>query len=93
VDEGGVIYVAAMGCRCVIKITPNAKVATVLKAESPWSPCGIALHDGNIYVLEHVNANSEAHEDWPPRVRRVGRDGTVATLVSFAPGQSKPEKN
>jgi len=32
------------------------------------------------YVLEHVNPNSETHEDWPPRVRNVGRDGKVATL-------------
>ena len=40
----------------------------------------------------HINANSEAHEDWPPRVRKVARDGMVTTLVTFAPGQSKPEQ-
>jgi sugar lactone lactonase YvrE len=85
VDARGVVYVAATGCRCVIKITPDAKVATVLKAESPWAPCGVALHGEDIYVLEHINANSEAHDDWPPRVRRVGRDGKVTTLVTFAP--------
>jgi len=92
VDERGVVYVAATGCRCVLKIAPDAKVATVLKAESPWAPCGVALEGGNIYVLEHINANSEAHEDWPPRVRKVARDGTVMTLVTFASGQSKPEQ-
>ena len=84
-DARGVVYVAATGCRCVIKITPDARVTTVLKAESPWAPCGVALRGEDLYVLEHINANSEEHEDWPPRVRRLGRDGKVTTLVTFAP--------
>src|SRR5437867_12908635 len=63
-------------------------VSTFLKAESPWSPCSVALHGEDLYVLEHINANSEAHEDWPPRVRRVGRDGKVTTLVTFAPARA-----
>jgi len=85
VDPHGAVYVAATGCRCVLKITPKAKVATVLKAENPWAPCGVALHGEDLYVLEHINANSEAHEDWPPRVRRLASDGKVTTLVTFAP--------
>ena len=90
-DAREVVYVAATGCRCVLKISPDGKVATVLKAESPWSPCGVALHGEDLYVLEHINANSEAHEDWPPRVRKMTREGTVTTLVTFAAGQSKLE--
>ena len=85
VDPHGIVYVAATGCRCVIKITPEGKVNTVLKAERPWAPCGVALHGEALYALEHINANSEAHEDWPPRVRRVANDGKVTTLVTFAP--------
>ena len=85
VDAHSVIFVAATGCRCVLKITPDGKVITVLKAESPWSPCGVALHGDDLYVLEHVNSNSEGDEDWQPRVRRVGREGKVTTLVAFAP--------
>jgi len=91
VDGRGAVYVAATGCRRVLRITTDGKVATVLKAESPWSPCGVAVHDGDIYVLEHINPNSEVHEDWPPRVRRVGRDGKVTTLVTFGPETSKPK--
>lgn len=92
VDARGAVYVAATGCRCVIKITADGKVATVLKAESPWAPCGVAVRGEDLYVLEHINANSEEHEDWPPRVRRVGRDGKVTTLVSFAPEQGQAEQ-
>jgi len=72
--------------------SPEGKVSTVLKAESPWSPCGVALHGEDLYVLEHINANSEADEDWPPRVRKVSPDGKFRTLVTFAPGQGKPEQ-
>lgn len=87
VDARGVVYVAATGCRCVLKITPDAQVATVLKAESPWAPCGVAVQGDDLYVLEHINPNSATHEDWPPRVRRVGKDGKVTTLATFAPGE------
>lgn len=90
VDAHGVVYVAATGCRRVIAIAPNGKVATILRSESPWAPSGVAMHGEDIYVLEHINANSEAHEDWPPRVRRIERDGSVTTLVTLGPGQSQP---
>ncbi len=85
VDAHGAVYAAATGCRCVIKIASDTKVTTVLKAESPWAPCGVALHGDALYVLEHINPNSEDHEDWPPRVRMVEPDGKITTLVSFAP--------
>lgn len=85
-DTTGVIYAAATGCRCVIKITSDKKVATVLKAESPWVPSGVALPAEDLSVLEHIYPNTTVatvDEDWPPRIRRVGRDGKVSTLVTF----------
>jgi sugar lactone lactonase YvrE len=85
VDASGVAYVAATGCRCVIRIAPKGKVTTVLKAEAPWAPCGVALHGEDIYVLEHINPISETHEGWPPRVRKVAGNGGVSTLVTFSP--------
>jgi hypothetical protein len=35
VTGDGTIYAAVSGCRCVVKITPDGKVETVLKAEKP----------------------------------------------------------
>jgi hypothetical protein len=84
-DAHGAVFVAATGCRRVIKITADAKVATVLEAESPWSPCGVALHGEDLYVLEHRYTNPEVDEDWPPRVRKVGHDGRVSMLVTLPP--------
>jgi hypothetical protein len=83
VDGGGTVYAAATGCRCVVKITADGKVETVLKAERPWSPTGVAVRGEAIYVLEYFNANGDKHEDWVPRVRKIGRDGKVMTLVTF----------
>ncbi len=83
VDSRGILYVAASGCGRVIKITPDGKVTAVLKAEKPWAPSGVAIHNDDVYVLEHINPNSEAHEDWPPRVRKLARDGKVTTLATI----------
>jgi hypothetical protein len=52
-------------------------MTTVLKAEKPWKPSGVAVHNGDVYVLEQINGNSETHEGCPPRVRKLGRDGKV----------------
>src|SRR5438034_4044002 len=52
VDEEGTVYAAATGGRCVVKVTPDGKAESVMKAERPWSPTGVAVHDGEVYVLE-----------------------------------------
>jgi len=84
VDANGVVYAAATGCRSVIKILPDGHVETVLKAEAPWSPTGVALKGGDLFVLEYTVINDEAH-DYLPRVRKLGHDGRVTTLTRFAP--------
>lgn len=83
VDSRGVVYAAASGCGSVLKIMPDGKVTTVLKAEKPWAPSGVAIHNNDVYVLEHINPNSDTHEDWPPRVRKLGRNGKVTTLATI----------
>jgi hypothetical protein len=83
VDERGTVYVAATGCHCVVKIRADGKVETVLKAERPWSPTGVAVQGEVICVLEYLNASGEKTEDWVPRVRKVSRDGKTTTLVTF----------
>jgi hypothetical protein len=82
VDSRGNIFLAATGCRCVLKLNADGQISMVLKAEPPWSPTGVALHGENLYVVEWTNAHSDAH-DYRPRVRQVGRDGKVTTLATF----------
>ena len=93
VDSYGTVYAAASGCRCVVKISPDGKVQTVLKAERPWSPTGVALHRGDVYVLEYTNANGGLGDGWLPRVRKLGRDGKVTTLATISEAQQNAQPN
>ena len=80
VAPGGKIYAAATGCRAVISFTNNA-FQTILKSERPWSPTDVAWHDGNVFVLEWTNPNGGVSDGWRPRVRKLGRDGKITTLI------------
>jgi sugar lactone lactonase YvrE len=82
VDTDGTVFAAGVGCHAVVKISPNGKIETVLKAERPWSPTGVAVHHGDVYVLEYTNANGGAGEGWRPRVRKLAHDGKVTILFT-----------
>jgi hypothetical protein len=89
VDESGTVYAAGTGCHTVVKISPSGVVETILKVERPWSPTGVAVHRGEVYVLEYTNANGGHNEEpWSPRVRKFGRDRKVVTLVTLEPKPS-----
>jgi len=81
VDPNGTVYLAATGCRCVLKVTPAGEITTFIKSEAPWSPTAIALHGGDIYVLEWTNAMSDGHE-YRPQVRKRTPDGKLSVLAT-----------
>jgi sugar lactone lactonase YvrE len=85
VDSRGNVYVAATSCHRVLKITPDGQVTSILKAERPWSPTGVAVQGEDIYVLEYTNANGPSAEGWHPRVRKLERDNSVTNLVTVPP--------
>jgi sugar lactone lactonase YvrE len=84
VDSRGTVYAAATGFGCVVKITADGKVETVLRAERPSSPTGVAVYDEELYVLEYTHADSNNHQEWLPRVRKVGRNGKITTLTALS---------
>ena len=83
VDAQGAIYVAASGCRAVLKITPDKKIATVLRTSGPWSPTGVAISGSDIYVLEYLHPPGDDRREWLPRVRKVGPDGSVTIVAAI----------
>jgi hypothetical protein len=85
VAEDGTVFAAGAGCHAVVKIPHEEKVETVLKAERPWSPTGVAVHRGDVYILEYTNANGGPSDGWRPRVRKLARDGRVTTLFTAPP--------
>jgi len=83
VDSEGVVYAAANRCRAVLKITADGKVTTILRATAPWSPTGVAVADGVVYVQEYDFPEAGARQyEQRPRVRRIGPDGKVTTLAT-----------
>jgi sugar lactone lactonase YvrE len=87
VDSTGTIYVAATGSRSVLKITPQGKVTTILQTASPWTPTGVAVFHGEVYVLEWHDVtpeNLEVRIAYIPRVRKIGQDGKVTTLATVS---------
>jgi DNA-binding beta-propeller fold protein YncE len=85
VDSEGNAFVAATSCHRVVEITPQGRVSSILKSERPWSPTGVAVSGGEIYVLEYTNANGPKTEGWVPRVRKRAPDGTWTTLGPVPP--------
>lgn len=83
VDTQGTVYVAATGCRAVLRITADKKVTTVLRTSSPWSPTGVALFGSDLYVLEYSHTASDDRGKWRPRVRKLASDGSVVTVATI----------
>jgi hypothetical protein len=81
VGGDGDVYVAATGCRVVVRIDPRGNVSTVLRAEPPWAPTAVALHGNAVYVLEYWHTPGDDRRQWLPRVRSVDADQHVSTIA------------
>ena len=81
VDEKGSVFIAVTGNRCVMKRTAAGEWSVVLRSEKPWSPTGVALRNGELYVLEYDDETPTEGRNWPPRVRKVGADGTIRLIA------------
>jgi sugar lactone lactonase YvrE len=79
VDPRGHVYVAYYSQRRVLDIAPDGAATTVLVAERPWAPTGVAVRDGAVYVLEH-GFHPPARTSGP-RVRVRDPGGAVRVLA------------
>ena len=87
VDATGNIYVAATGSRSIIKISPNGVVTMILQESTPWTPTGVAIFQGELYVLEWhdvTEENLEVRTAYMPRVRKIASDGNVSTIATVS---------
>jgi hypothetical protein len=51
-DERGYVYVAQYGAGRVVRVDDGGHVTTVATSSMPWSPSGMAVRNGALYVLE-----------------------------------------
>ena len=82
IAPNGDVYVAATGCRVVVRIDRRGAVTTVLRAEDPWAPTAVALHRDAVYVLEYLHTRGDDRRQWLPRVRKVDAGGRVVTIAT-----------
>lgn len=80
VDEYGNVFVAGTGSRSVYRINPNGKVELVLKSAGNWSPTGVAVRGGELFVLEYDHTDA-ADREWEPRVKKVDSEGKITILA------------
>ena len=90
VTEGETVYAAVTGRRCVVKISRGGKVETILKAEKPWTPTGVAVRGQDVFVLEYTHHDKA--QNWVPRVRKRGPDGKVAILADLTRDEKQRER-
>ena len=83
VDRQGHVYIAVTGNRCVMKLAPDGGTRVVLRSERPWTPTGVAEHKGEIFVLEYDDETPTEGRNWPPRIRKVAKDGQVTVIVEI----------
>lgn len=90
VDSSGTIYVADHGNRRVRVIRPDGTVGTLARSGWPWTPTGVVIHEGQVYVLERLGK----YWGFPilkmylrtvmdhPRVRVIAPDGKARVVAA-----------
>jgi hypothetical protein len=62
-------------------------VETILHVQSPWTPTGVAIYKGEVYILEWHDVEKsqlEVRAAYIPRIRKIGFDGKVTTLATVS---------
>ncbi len=88
VAADGTAYLAYFGNREVLKVDPAGEVSAFLEAEGSWTPHGIDLYNGEVYVLESTVGGQPWWKFWvqtplSPRIRKVAVSGQVDTLFEY----------
>lgn len=91
IDRNDNIYLAYYGDRKVVKVNPSGEVQTILKSQAPWSPHGVDVIEGEVYVLESTLGNGKWWKFWGkeddriiPRVRKVDKNGVVSEIFRYS---------
>ncbi len=89
IDKNENIYLAYYGNREVLKLSPSGEVTSILKSEAPWSPHGIDIYDGDLFVLESTIGAGKWWKFWEedvqiaPRIRKLDTSGNISVIYSY----------
>ncbi len=86
VDPHGHVFVAYYGNKSVLEITAAGEVTELLSC-APWTPHGIDVFAGEIFILESLSRKKSNGKFWRneiiPRVRKIKADGTVEIIYQY----------
>jgi sugar lactone lactonase YvrE len=83
VDEASNVYVACVGNRCVLKVTPDGESTVLMRCQKPWTATAVAVRNGDLYVLEYDDETPTEGRNWPPRIRKRNAEGEVSAVVTI----------
>ncbi len=89
VDEDGNSYLAYYGNRKILKVSPFGEVSEVISSVAPWSPHGIDIFEGEIFILESTLGDGRWWKFWNnddeiiPRIRKISTDGKVTDIFIY----------
>lgn len=91
IDKNDNIYLAYYGNRKVIRISSAGEIETILESKAPWSPHGVDVINGEVYILESTLGNGKWWKFWDneddeiiPRIRKVDSDGEITELFRYS---------
>lgn len=90
VDAQSNVFVADYGNRRVLKITPDGRNTTLLRAEESWFPTGVAVRGDELYILEY--GHTPTHKPIGTRVRKLSPDGKVSVLATVGENINPPAR-
>jgi len=90
VDAQANVFVADYGNRRVLKITPDGKSTTLLRAEESWFPTGVAVRGDELYILEY--GHTPTHTPIGTRVRKLSSDGKISVLATVGENINAPAR-
>lgn len=86
VDAQGNVFAVEHNSRRVLKISPEGKTTTLLQTEGPWSPTGVTILNGELYILEF--GFTPPRTTIGPRVQKLAADGRITTVATVGAGET-----
>ncbi|MGB0346250.1 MAG: hypothetical protein ACPGGA_02120 [Balneolaceae bacterium] len=90
IDEQSNVYLAYYGDRKILKVTNTGEISTVYESEAPFSPHGVDLFDGEIFILESTLGNGKSwkfldrkDDKIIPRIIKIDTNGSVSEIYSY----------
>ena len=82
IDRDGSVLVAEAAARRVLRIKSDGRRSVAARSPAPWSPTGVAVARGHLYILEASDYRRGVETRM--RVRRIAPNRAATTLATVS---------